>query len=249
MFNNSKQPKSLTKYNLFRGITDFGNLEQFDIYESGHSFLTVLAIPTFLEKLGSKDAAYKAIIDNAVHIMQNEFKGMDGIEDISSETLEINDGLNTLNLINKVKEQSASTISMRYTEKSGAPLTKFNQLFLTGLYDPRSSFKHYHGLIEDGIIDAGFENEIFTLIYWVTDSTGLDVEKAFLILAAQPTKAELNIYNSERGAHDAKEVTMEMSCFVVQGDAVNAMAKDLIGSMSIVKNADKFIYTGTTVSK
>ena len=199
-----------------------------------------------MSKLKSKNASYSDIIDNAVHIMEYEFKGLDGIEDITAETLEINDGLNTLNLINKVKEQSASTVTMRYNEKSGAPLTKFAQLFLTGIYDPRSGFKHYHGLIQDGILEEGYENEIFTMLYWVTDSTGIGIEKAFLILAAQPTKAEMNIYNSERGAHDPKEVGMEFQCFVVQGDQVNLMAANQLKSMSIIKNADQFTYTGTT---
>ena len=246
MFKNVKVSKSLTNYDLYRGITDFGNLEQFNVFESGHSFLSILEIPRFLTKLKSKDSTYSDIIENAVHIMEYEFKGLDGIEDITAETLEVSDGLNTLNLINKVKEQSASTVTMRYNEKSGAPLTKFAQLFLTGLYDPRSSFKHYHGLIEDGTVDEGFENEVFTMLYWVTDSTGRGIEKAFLILAAQPTKAELNIYNSERGSHDPKEVGMEFQCFVVQGDQVNLMASNQLDAMSIVMNADNFTYTGTT---
>ncbi len=251
MFKNSKNPKSLTKYNLYQGITDFGALEQFDVFESGHSFLSILAIPEFLEKLKTSkiagvDEDYGPLIENAVHIMEHEFKGLDGIEDMSAETLEINDGLNTINLINKVKEQSASTISMRYNEKSGAPLTKLSQLFLNGVYDSRSGFKHYHGLIDKGELEPGFENEVFTMLYWVTDSTGKNVEKAYLILGAQPTKAELNIYNSERGAHDAKEVTMEFSCFIVQGDLVDLMATNQLNSMSIVINSNEFNYTGET---
>jgi len=245
MFDNSIKAKSLTNYNLYRGVTDFGNLEQFDVFESGHSYLSVIEIPRMLEKLASSDAKYDAIIQNAVHIIEYEFKGLDGIEDMSAETLEINDGLNTLNLINKVKEQSASTVSMRYNEKSGAPLTKLNQLYLTGISDPRTGFKHYHGLIEKGILAKGFENEIFTLLYWVTDSTGIGIEKAYLLLAAQPTKAELSIYNGEKGAHDPKEVTMEFSCYAVQGGAVNAMAASALSSMAIIRNADKFKYTGT----
>lgn len=244
-----KAANKVDTYNLYRGITDFGNLAQFDTFESGHSFISILQKPEFLVK-GSD--ANKEILKNACYIIEREFKGLDGLDDMSSETFEINDGLNTMQLINKVKEQSSGTVTMRFDEKSGAPLTKFNELFLRGIYDPRSGFKHYHGLLEaeKPVISASFANEVFTMLYWVTDSTGLSthIEKAFLLLGAQPTKAELNIYNSTKGEHDKKEVGMEFNCFVATGQVVNEMAAAQMNLMKIVKNAADIRYTTPQVS-
>ena len=241
--------KDSATYSGFLGITDFGAIDNFLAFESGHNFLSILKIPGFLTELKNKKPdQYGYIIDIGVRIMETEFKGLSGIEDISAETAEINDGLNTNQFINKIKEQSASTISMRYTEKAGAPLTKLNQLHLTGMYDPRSGFTHYHGMVggEGKYSERVLSEEVYTMLYWVTDSTGNKIEKAFLILNAQPTKAELSIYEGERGSHDPKEVSMDFTCYVVQGDYVNEMAAAQLKSMTIVKNADNFKYTSVT---
>jgi NADH-quinone oxidoreductase subunit E/NADP-reducing hydrogenase subunit HndA len=37
-----------------RGVTDFGALEQYNLFESGYSFLVVMGIPKFLQELVSK---------------------------------------------------------------------------------------------------------------------------------------------------------------------------------------------------
>lgn len=243
LFKGTKAPRSLTKYNLYRGITDFGSLEQFNIYQSGRSFLKILQYPEFLRALAMKSADYQSIIENALHIIEFEFKGLDGIEDITSSTMEISDGYNSINVINAVKEQSASTVSMRYTEKSGSPLTKFTELFLQGVFDTRSTFKHYHGLIEDGTIEDGYENEIFTFLYWVTDNTGLKIEQAYMLLGSQLTKSDKSIYNSNRGDYDAKETTLEFNCFPARSPQVTELAHSMLQSMAIVKNNAEMFYT------
>ena len=89
IFQDTLAPTPVTQYTLFRGVTDYTNLAQFDLYETGYSFLICLQIPTFLDKLCSlsqETGGYKTLIDNYRHIIEYEFRGAQGIEDITSET-------------------------------------------------------------------------------------------------------------------------------------------------------------------
>lgn len=237
----SKKPRNLTDYKLMKGVTDFGQLEQFNLYETGYSFLVVCKIPKFLEELSKQDSSVlKPLIENYVHVLENEFKGLSGLDDMTVETLEITDGISTLNVIGKVTQQSASTVSMTYTEKSGSILTKVNELYLRGIKDPRTQVKHYHGLLEDGIIDeAGYEHEVFTFLYFVTDNTARHIEKAYLLMCAQPTKAELSIYESTKGDIGNKELSMEFNCVPVTGEMVDKKAKEVLDLMNKREDGNK----------
>ena len=70
-----------------------------------------------------------------------------------------------------------------------------------------SQAKTYHGLIKNGLMEPGPENEVFTMMYYVTDNTMLRLEKAFLLANCQfqLTKAETSIYNSQKGDINNKE--------------------------------------------
>ena len=247
-----KKPANLTQYKLMKGVTDFGQLEQFNLFESGYSFLVVCKIPKFLEELTKKDAkdesGLKSLIETYVHILENEFKGLDGLEDMTSETLEISDGLSSINLISKVTQQSASTVSMRFLEKSGSVLTKVNKLYLSGIKDPKTQVKHYHGLLEDGTIaEAGYEHEVFTFLYFVTDNTARHIEQAYLLMCGQPTKADLSIYNSEKGSIESKEISMEINCIPVTGEMVDKKAKEVLDLMNKREEGnDKFVEFNST---
>lgn len=259
MFNGLIDPRNYTDYTLMRGVTDFGNLKQYNLYESGYSFLVVVGVPTFLEKLADADDSYKKLLNIYTHVLENEFRGIDGLEDLSVDTIELTNGISTLNVISKVNMQSASTVSMRFFEKSGTPITRLHELYLKGLKDPRTQVKTYHGLIEGMVngkavptLEAGYENEIFTFLYFVTDNTVTKVEKAYMLLAGQPTKAETSIFNSEKGSIETKEITAEFNCFPIVGDIVNAKAKLYLDYMNnpatpaskkLIKSSDDFAYT------
>lgn len=150
MFNYSLAPNSVTKFTLFRGVTDYTNLAQFDLYETGYSFLICLQIPVFLDKLGNfsqSTGGYKTLIDNYRHIIEWEFRGAQGIEDITSDVAPISNGITDINIITKVNEQGGSTFTMNYFERSGSILTKVNELFLRGIKDPKTQVKRYNGLL------------------------------------------------------------------------------------------------------
>lgn len=255
LFENLKSCDDLRQYNLMYGVTDFSELEQFNMYESGYSFLKVIQIPKFLEDIAVLNTSYNKLIYNFVHIVEHEFKGLDGLDNLTSDTLEISDGISNINVIGKVTEQTAATVSMRFQEKKGSPITRFIRFYLTGIRDPKTQVKTYHGLLDyndknlngnngtakGGVSTAGFENEVFTFLYFVTDPTMRELEAAYLLLAAQPTEAEENIYNGEKGTIEFKEVTVSVNCFPVRNNQVDLAAKNILSWMTDTRNAVRFV--------
>lgn len=233
IFTGQVTPKDLTKYTLYRGVTDFSELQQFNMFEGGYSFLHVLDIPKFLKKLAEdQNSGYKSLIETYRHYLEYAFKGLSGFEDITADTGEVNNGVSNLQLINKVNMQSASQFSMTYTEQHGLLLAKVHELFLRGVKDPKTGVKRYHGLLNKGGSmegQNGFEQEVFTFLYYVCDNTCLNIEKAYLIVAAQPTTAALgDVSNSERGQFDWKEVTVQFNGIPLVGPAITAKAQQFL---------------------
>lgn len=225
IFNNyTVTPRNLTQYTAYRGVTDFSQIGQFNQYESGYQFLSVLQMPTFLEKNLSMEQMNK----NFRHMLEFEFRGLDGLPDLQADTFEITDGINTQRMINKVTMETSATVSMQYFEKAGGLITKFSEYYLTGIKDPKTQAKTYHGLIADGTLAPGLENEVFTLMYYVTDNTMLRLERAVLLANCQLTRAELSMYNGSRDNISNKEMTIEFNCFPIYGYEVDKAAKYLL---------------------
>lgn len=228
IFDGTKQIRDLTSYALFRGVTDWANLYQFNQFESGYGLFIVLDIPKVFKELMNKNEKYERLISTYIHVLEYEFRGLDGIDNMGSETAELTNGVKSINVINKTTSQSGSTFTMRYFEKSGSIITKTHELFLRCVKDPTTTVKHYNGLIEEGVLEGGFENEVFSFLYIVTDNTLMNVEKAFYIVAAQPTTAEFNIYNIERGDIQFKELSVEFSGFPISNAEVNNKAQQML---------------------
>lgn len=251
MFKYLKTPKDYDQWNLFRGVTDFGNLVQFNMYESGYAALFCIKIPRYLERLAEDNTKYTALINSYKAIVEREFKSLDGLQDIESDALEITDGISTLEVVGKVTMQGSTQFTMKIQEKSGSPVTRLHELYLTGLRDPRGGqVKHYHGLIGDNKLEPGFENETFTYLYINTDNTMRSIEKAYLLLAAQPTTAKTSIYNYEKGNIEFQDVDIEFRAFPVTGDQVNKKAQDYLNWLHdpsnknhIIVNSDNFDYS------
>ena len=250
MFKNLIQPRDISQYTLMRGATDVPNVAMWNNFESGYSYLTVVQIPGFLEELQKQNDTYRTLITNYKHILEYEFKGLDGIENITSETQSINTGNMEIQFITKTNMQDSSNFTMRYTEKSGSVITRVHELFLQGVKDGRTQVKHYHGLIESGdIVNPGYEWETFSFMYMVTDNTMRNLEKAYYIVAAQPTQAETSIFNSEKGDIGFKEIGVEMIGFPLTGDAIDAKASEMLAWLNspsnpnrLINNSNNFMY-------
>ena len=229
MNNFVRKPRNLTEYTAYRGVTDWTQIGQFDQFETGYSFLSVISIPKFMRRLADLDTTYAGpLVDSFIHMLEYEFRGLDGIPDIASETSTITNGIQEVNMIKKVTQDSSIEISMSYFEKSGSLITKFSEYYLTGIKDYRSEAKTYHGLIASGEMSPGYENEVFTLLYYVTDNTYLELERAFLLTNAQLNKVDNSVYNSNRGDIDNKEITLTFNCFPITGNKVDKAAKAML---------------------
>lgn len=225
MFDYVKMPKNVSEYTAFRGVTDFTNLKQFDLFEKGHSFLTIISTPRFMRELRDKNDNLKNIYWCFMHMLEFEFRGLSGLPDITGETQEITDGIATLNIITKTQADTAVNIQMTFYEKSGALIEKFMEIYLTGIKDPKTEAKHYHGLIDEGILpDGSYEYEIFHLLYYVVNNTYTKLERAYLLCNWQPNKAETSMYDSAKGTIEIQEVTIEGNCYPVWGDEVDKRA-------------------------
>lgn len=228
MLKYTKKAYSTANFACMRGVTDFTNAAQFNLYESGYSHLFVIGMPKWIEAFQGLDDDVIDMANTFKYILEYEFKGLDGIDDITSEELEVTDGISTLNTIGKVTKQSAAQITMSFTEKTGSAITNFIKFYLEGIKDPRTQAKTYHGLIRSGKIWGGFENEVFTLLYIVTDNTMLQIEKAYLLCNAWPTAARTNIYNTTKGEIEKKDIDIEWQCFVLDGPDVDKRALDVL---------------------
>lgn len=228
----TKVPKSAAEVMKMRGITDFTNAEMFNLYETGYSFLVVVSCPKYIEKLAESDDNVKHMLETFKYILEYEFRGLSGIEDITADSIEVTDGISTMNVIGKVNKQSATEVSMTFTEKSGSVITNFIKYYLQGIKDPRTQAKTYHGLIKSGKLASGFENEVFNLLYIVTDNTMIQLEQAYLLCNAWPTKAPTSIYESEKGSIDKKEIDVTFQCFVIDGEEVNKRALKMLAHIS-----------------
>ena len=225
----TKDFKDVTDFNLMRGVPDFGNLMQFTPYESGYAVFIICAIPKFMETLALYNANYAKLIDNWKHIVEYEFKSFSGLSGITADTMEIGDDLNKINMINKVNMESTSEFSLTYDEKSGAPLTKFNKLYLTGLKDPRTQVKTYHGLIHHGVMEPGFENEVFTFLFINTDNTMRNVEFSTLLIAGQINDADISIFGEyNKNDIDKKEVTVKFNAYPIISSKIDNYAQSCL---------------------
>ena len=145
--NYSVKPRNLTQYNAFRGVTDFTQLAQFDPFEKGYSFLSVIQLPKFMTKLAEFDEDIKSLVYSFRHKLEYEFRGLTGLGNIEGAAGTISDGINELQYINKVSMDTSISVSMTYYETSGSLLQKFSEYYLTGIKDRISQAKTYHGLI------------------------------------------------------------------------------------------------------
>lgn len=230
MLNYVKRPRSIAQYTLMKGVTDFSNLRQFDVFESSYGHLIVASTPKFMDLLANRDEKVAELQETFIHILEGEFKGIDGIPDITATAGEITNGNNELQVINNVVQDTSIQVSMSYYERSGSPLAKYCQYYLTGIKDPNSKAKTYHGLIADGTVtDPGPDYETFTLLYYVTDNTVTKLEKSYVLANAQITTVpNSTLYNSQKGSIDFQEIQITFNCFPISNDETNLFANQML---------------------
>ena len=223
------KPKNLTQYTAFRGVTDFTQIAQFNPFETGYSFLSVISMPKFIDTLATQDDDIKALRNSFKHILEYEFRGLQGLPNIEGQSGTLTDGINEVQYINQVRMDTSIQVSMEVIEKSGSTVTKFSEYYLTGIKDRMTQAKTYHGLIQNNLLEPGLENEVFTMLYYVTDNTMLRLERAVLLCNCQLTSSELgSLYNSTKGQIDNVPLTINFNAFPIYGVEVDKAAKSLL---------------------
>ena len=261
IFSDTISTTDVQAFTLMRGVTDFSNLAQYDLYETGYSFLINLSIPKFLKNAKSLSDEYKKLINNYCHIIEYDFRGMSGIDDITSDTGALTNGINELNIITRVNEQGGGQFSMNYFERAGSTITKVHELFLRGIKDPRTQFKRYNGQIKEhrsdanstnggkNTLNASYANEVFNYMLIVTDNTGFNVEKSYIIASAQPTSANTSIYQVERGQIGFSEIPVNMNGFPITGRVVNNKAAKMLTYINQATCFDEMEYGYNILTK
>ena len=247
LFSDLRSPRDVTGYTLFRGTTDWTQLQQFDLYEKGYPYLVLVSVPDFLNKMANQDPEVKKLLESYKHIIEYEFTGFDspGIDDITSDTMEITNGMQGINVLGKTTMTGGTAFSMTYRERAGGTLSKMHELYLRSVRDPATGFKTYNGLIgpEDdnkSIIrpsDVSFQKETFSFLYMHTDPTGLELEQAIYWIGAWPTTANLTQFaDAKRGDIQFSEVSVEYQGFPLRGAAINRKAKEILNWMNSTSN-------------
>lgn len=230
--NYSIKPRNLTQYSALRGVVDWSQIGQFDQYETGYGFLSVVKMPKFMEVLADHDAGIKQLVESFKHMLEYEFRSMSGLPDISSDVLTLTDGQNEQRMINNVSRETSVTLSSPYFERRGSLITKFSELYLTGIKDPASKAKTYHGLIKNNLLEPSYENEVFTFMFYATDNTYLRLERAFLLANVQLTKAETSMYDYDKSSITNKEMNIEWNCFPITGYEVDKAASRMLADVT-----------------
>ena len=257
LFNHLKTPRDVSTYNLFRGTTDWTQLQQFDLFKSGFPYLVHVTSPKFLEAMADTDDQVKALLNNYVHVVECEFLGFDsGLQNMDAETDSISNGQESVNVILKTNGTQAQNFSMSYREKAGGTITKTHELFLRCVSDPATTFKTYNGYIgfgQDQVHpdEIGFDWECFSWLYMHTDQTGLLLERSAYITCCQPTTGQIDIYNGKKGEVRFADISVEYTGFPIQGERINQRAKAILDWMNdeanaahVVRNSWNYNYDG-----
>lgn len=213
---------STSSVSNIRGFADFGNLKQFNLFESGNGVFAIINTPYFMRT----NSLTKDMDSKFRDCVESEFKGIDGLGNIEADVSEISDGVTSMELITKVTEPGSTTISINVMEKSGRIYTKYQEAYLRGIRDPHSHVATYNGLLEQNSdLEPGFQYEVFNFLYFVPDKSWRNIEIAYVLLNAQLTDAKLSeVANSQRGNYEFKEIPLEFRCLPVRGKAVNKLA-------------------------
>ena len=112
--------------------------------------------------------ALKTAITEFPRILESEFKGIDGLDDMTSDTLEISDNISTLTVLGSVNYATNQEITLRFTEKAGRTITTYCSAYLRAIRDPRTRAKTYRGcaniFAKDATVSSGEQRIIYPSI-------------------------------------------------------------------------------------
>lgn len=224
------------------GVIDFGDLLQFAPYEKGYCFLVVFNAPTIFNDGGDNEYinTMKSLQEQFILALEVDFKGLNGIDDKTGEFYDIGLSNSPTHVLSRNNGMSSSTISISLEERTGTPVTKYLSGYLDSVRHPYMQAKVQNGRI--GTIKDPYaarpSEEMFNMLYIITDSTCMIVEKAFFLLNATPTTAPYNeLYNMDKGAIGPADISVTFNCIVRESKVANKIAA---AYLSIITNSSSY---------
>lgn len=223
--------------NLFRGIIrlDDKNINQFDQKLTGFGFFFWTKAPPMFDK-GNPElwTAFKNYTEKGATTF-------DGFSSLSIETSEITGGVNARTVtLPETSREDQNNFSMQVWEPKGSLCRSAIEWWISGISDPETGFRHYHGLIGDGTLESKPSNHTAECIYIQTDETGYGIESANFFTNIFPTQLDKSDTNFSSGDHAFVQLTLEFACKKYQSTKINAVAKEIVDNFWKIEHYQEF---------
>lgn len=215
--------KSYNKFSYFiQGIdVTQKNLDSMTPYVPGISRLFMHVVPTFMDK------GFKAMTQSFKSYIETGFKSVQGIGDISADTITIEGGWagQQFSNISAVKDDT-DEITIQLYEQTGSPVREFIETWMTGMRDPRSGVAHYHGGLDkfEGELEYGEQYHTAEFVYVDLDPTARYIEYACLFAHCFPTRISKSHLNYESGQRNEVLLDIPFKATKYEGKYVNDLA-------------------------
>lgn len=233
--NLKRHTKDMTRYALFLGGTNVTSksLEQYDPLKTGFARIFFLKMPVFMKEVMPDETK------KIKHLMEYGFTGIDGIQNITMDFESINGGYSGKSFETATgSKDDTNSITIKLYEFSGSPVREYITTWISGISDPFTGLKHYHGAIGKNNIEAAQVNEVAEAIYVQTDATGRSdsIEYACLLTNMIPKQAKTDQFNYESGSHPIVQTDIEFTTTKYESAAINELAKALVKKYQILGN-------------
>lgn len=232
--------KSANQYvdaNLFRGIVrlDDKNINQFNQQIGGFGFMFWVKTPPMFDK-GNPE-----LWSSFKNLTEKGHTTFDGIGNLTLETAEIQGGLNGRAIVMpSISREDSNTFSIQVYEMKGQPIKEALNWWITGISDPETAYRHYHGLIASGALESKPSNHTAELMYIQTDETGLKVEYCCYWTNVFPTTVDKASANISHGDHAYTQFTPEFSGRKYESKKINEVAADILTNHWKIEHYQEF---------
>lgn len=257
--------KDFLKYSHFVGglNSTHHSLLQYSPQHGGYHRLFMVRPPkVVIDYFGGKDD-HKYSEDSEFmifkHAMEYMLGGFSGLSDISLEASGVNlqGGYAGKQIyIPTVTKDSTETVTTKLYEMNGSLIFSVIDTWMNMIGDQNSGLATYGGLISGGINDSGVETRISQIngdsrgayayneanhtaefIYMLTDKSGAQVERAWLLAGAWPkTIAQGVAGDFTPGTHDIVVYDVTWQCNVYRSPIITAIANALLKQYLIISN-------------
>lgn len=219
--------------NLLRGImkADAASLALMNPFQSGRHYFVFTRMPEFMQKaFPTETTRFKALVERFS-------TAFDGIQDMQAQYGEVNGGssMNKFSYLTAVEDNfDEFTIRMPY-DTNTLDILNYLELWLVGMFDPATTFTHYHGKLDEFSDGPSLQHEVAEGIYILLDRARRPI-RAAAIYGIMPTKSHKGQLNSEKGSYDAQQIDLSMKGIKREGYHVNKKAEAILKTITTAIN-------------